>query len=163
MKWSKLKQTVEQKFADCLKKRVRIYATRYTTGSYFMVRGWITVDGKEIASFSTPDNYGKFGWNTPDISERIPQENRTEGAAVEKGEFSRSDLINSCRDFINMNIDDAFESDNPIIKALAVLDKRLGKRRLRNINTESLHPLVLTLLYLRMECEGISVNRISET
>lgn len=163
MKWSKLKQTVEQKFAVCLKKRVRIYATRYTSGSYFMVRGWITVDGKEIANFSTPDNYGKFGWNTPDISERIPPDKRTEGSAVEKGEFSRSDFIDSCREFINLNIDDAFESANPIIKALAVLDKRFGKRRLRNINTQNLHPLVLTLFKFRIECEGISEIENSES
>jgi len=39
MKWSKLKQTVEEKFSDSIGERVKIYTTRYTSGSYFMVRG----------------------------------------------------------------------------------------------------------------------------
>ena len=45
-------------------------------------------------------------------------------------------------EYINLNIDDAFSSDNPIIKSFAVLDKRLGKRRLKLINKSDLHPLV---------------------
>jgi hypothetical protein len=155
MRWSKLKKTIEDKFADCVKGRVQLYTTRYTSGSYFMVRGWITLDGKEIANFSTPDNYKKYGWNTPDINERIPAEERTSGKAVEKGEFFRWDFVVACFDYLNANIDEAFASDNPIIKSFAVLDKRFGKRRLQLIDKKNLHPLVNTLLTLRLECEGI--------
>lgn len=161
MKWSKLKKTIEENFADCVKDSVKIYTTRYTGGSYFMVRGWITVDKIEIANFSTPDNYKKYEWNTPDIDERIPVEERTEGLSVEKGEFSRWDFLNSCWDYININIDDAVSSENPIIKSLAMLDKRLGKRRLKLIDKKNLHPLVLTLLNLRLESENIESKKDS--
>ena len=122
MKWSKLKKTIEDKFADCLSGRVSLYATRYTSGSYFMVRGWITADKIEIANFSTPDNNSKFEWNTPEI-------------------------------------DEAIISDNPIIRAFAMLDRRLGKRRLRQIDKTDLHPLVLRLLNLRLECENIKYSK----
>jgi len=159
MKWSKLKKTIEDKFADCVSGRVSLYATRYTSGSYFMIRGWITADKIEIANFSTPDNYSKFEWNTPELNERIPDEERTPGKAVEKGEFSRWDFMNACWDYINMNIDEAIISENPIIRSFAMLDRRLGKRRLRQIDKTDLHPLVLRLLNLRLECENIKYSK----
>lgn len=156
MKWSKLKKTTEDKFADCVKGRVHIYSTRYTSGSYFMVRGWITIDKEEIANFSTPDNSNKYGWNTPDIDERILPSERTEGMSVEKGEFSRYDLTDACFEYINMNITDAISSENPIIRSFAMLDSRLGKRKLYMLKQQDRtdqHPLVLRMLDLRLECE----------
>lgn len=153
MKWSKLKKTIEDKFADSVRGRVCLYVTRYTSGSYYMVRGWITVDKTEIANFSTPDNSNKYGWNTPDINERIPEGERTEGLDVEKGEFSRYDFMNACWDYLNININDALTSENPIIRSFAVLDSRTGKRRLDLIDKENQHPLVLKLLLFRLDCE----------
>lgn len=155
MKWSKLKKSIEDKFADSLNGRVNLYATRYTSGSYYMVRGWITIDGKEIVNFSTPDNNNKYCWNTPEINERIPEGERTEGAAAEKGEFSRWDFMDACWEYINISIDEAIKSANPIIRSFAVLDRRLGKRRLKLIDKEVLHPLTLRLLELRLECENL--------
>ena len=155
MKWSKLKKSIEDKFADSLGGRVNLYATRYTSGSYYMVRGWITIDGEEIANFSTPDNNNKYGWNTPDINERIPADERTEGAAIEKGEFSRWEFMDACREYLNISIEDAMVSENPIIRSFAMLDKRLGKRRLKLTDMNGLHPMTIKLLELRLECESL--------
>ncbi|MBK8983879.1 MAG: hypothetical protein IPM38_16565 [Ignavibacteria bacterium] len=155
MKWSKLKKTIENNFAVSVSGRVNIFVTRYTSGSFFMVRGWITIDKAEIANFSTSDNFRKFEWDTPDIDKRIPAEERTEGNAVEKGEFSRADFLDACREFSSMKIDEALKSDNPVIRSFAMLDRRLGKRRLKLIDSENLHPLVLKCLNFRLECESI--------
>lgn len=155
MKWSKLKKTIEDNFAESLSRRVRIYVTRYTSGSYFMVRGWITIDKEEIANFSTPDNYSRLEWDMSDIDKRIPAEDRSEGNAVEKGEFSRADFLNACWQYIGMNINESLKSENPVIRAFAMLDRRLGKRRLKLIDKQNLHPLVLKCLSLRLECESI--------
>lgn len=154
MKWSKLKKTIEDKFTDEVKGRVNIFTTRYTTGSFFMVRGWITIDKVEIANFSTPENSNKFGWNTPDIDKRIPDEERSDGKAVEKGEFSQWDFMDACWSYININIEEALASENPILRSFAVIDKRCGKRRLKLIDKSNLHPLVLKLLNFRLECES---------
>jgi len=155
MKWSKLKKTIEDNFAISVSGRVAIFVTRYTSGSYFMVRGWITIDKEEIANFSTPDNYNKFEWDTPDIDKRISADERSEGNTVEKGEFSRADFLDACWEFSRLNIDEALESHNPVIRSFAMLDRRLGKRRLKSIDRENLHPLVLKCLNFRLECEGI--------
>lgn len=156
MKWSKLKKTIEEKFADSVKNKIHLYTTRYTVGSNFMVRAWITINGEEIANFSTPDNYNKYSWNTPDIDKRIPDEERIEGNAVEKGEFSRFEFFVSCNSFLNLSIDQALNGDDPIIKALAVIDKRFGKRRILSFDAEKEHPLVKYLFEFRKKEEGLN-------
>jgi len=50
MRWSKLKQLVEDRMADSLQRRVEVHSTRYYSGEG---RGWITVDKREVANFST--------------------------------------------------------------------------------------------------------------
>ena len=124
-----------------------------------MVRSWITIDKEEIANFSTPENSSKYGWNTPDIDKRIEPEERTEGQAVEKGEFSGYDFTDACFEYLNLNIDAALESENPIIRSFAMLDRRLGKRRLkllRDQDSSDLHPLVFRMLNFRLQCEKIN-------
>jgi hypothetical protein len=155
MKWSKLKQNIEETFADSVKGRVNIYATRYTVGSHWMARGWITIDKVEVVNFSTPDNYNKYGWNMPDLHERVPAEERTPDLAAEKGEFSRYEFFDACWEYLNLSIEDALSSENPIINSFAMLDKRLGKRRLKLIDKNALHPMVSKLLEFRLSCENI--------
>lgn len=150
MQWSKLKHNIESRFADEIRGRVCIYSTRYTIGSHFMTRGWITVDGTEIANFSTPENVNKYGHFSPEMNERIADSERTPGKAVEKGEFSKYEFVDSCREFLNMNIAEAIKSDNPILVALAILDKRTGKRTLMKFSADTMHPLPAKMLELRL-------------
>ena len=78
-------------------------------------------------------------------SERVvvgDSEQRVDGAAVAQIDLWR--------------LDEALSSDNPIIQSFAVLDKRLGKRRLKLMDRSTLHPLVVKLLDLRLECEQVN-------
>lgn len=155
MKWSKLKHTIEEYFADEVKGRVQIYTTKYTAGSNFMVRGWITLDKEEIANFSTPDNHSRFGYSSPEYNERIAAEERTDGMAAEKGEFAQWELPDACLQYINQSIEESLTSPNPIIRCFAMLDRRTGKRRLLALETSDMHPLVKRMYELRMEAMGI--------
>lgn len=161
MKWSKLKHAIEGYFADEVQGRVHIYTTKYTSGSNFMVRGWITIDKTEIANFSTPDNHARFAGYSPDYNERIPAEERTEGKAAEKGEFAQWELADSCLQYINQSIDESFTSANPIIRAFAMLDRRTGKRRLLGLETSDMHPLVKRMYDLRIESIGLNKRKDS--
>lgn len=51
MMWSKLKQTIEGRFADSLKGRVEVFNARYHHAHDDDSRGWITVDKREIANY----------------------------------------------------------------------------------------------------------------
>jgi hypothetical protein len=166
MIWSKLKKNIENNFSETLKKRVRLHTTTY--GSNYDVqdlynRGWITVDGAEVVNFSTPETFFMY---RRDLNVTTPTKypantlakehvGRTPNRLTEKGEFSKYDLTYSCSAYLNMSIVQAIKHESPIIQMLAVLDSRLGKRRLALLDAKALHPLVRYFLDLRLAAEGM--------
>jgi hypothetical protein len=172
MVWSKIKKNVESKFSEKLNKKIQLYITSYGTSydvSDLFNRGWITVNGKEIVNFSTPDSFylngSVFHFATPTEcvhSEEIHYTERSKNTLSEKGEFSMFDLSHCCYAYLDLNIDEAINHKSPIINMLAVLDKRLGKRRLLKLNEKELHPLVSYFLDLRLESEMIQKNIVEK-
>ena len=76
---------------------------------------------------------------------------RHQDQPVEYGEISRQHVYDSCWEFIHdLSIEEALDDDDPVIQSLVVMDKRLGKRRLKQIANSDLHPLARALLELRM-------------
>lgn len=167
MKWSKLKQTIEDRFADSVKGRVELFSTVYRKHSSDMGRGWITIDKKQIADFSTAKSFWLYsrGYNetTPTNCATHPiveDSQRTEGQLVEEGEFSRWDLYECCWEYLNLTVEQGLEHKSPIINSLAVLDKRLGKRRIVDIDKAELHPMTKLLLEFRLSAENL--KQVSE-
>ena len=57
-------------------------------------------------------------------------------------------------DFVHsLSIDQALNAEDVLVQALAVVDVRVGKRKLVSINAESLHPLARNLLEVRRNAE----------
>lgn len=143
MRWSKLKSLVEQRFAPSLDGRVRVYSTRY--GDCTCGRAWITVDGEQVANFCTRAVHSK----TFDRSEHA---RRLHG----HGEMTRQDAYASCWAFVHeLSIDDALNDPDPLVQALAVLDSRVGRRRLEGLEPERLHAMAQDLLRVRLQAEGV--------
>ena len=78
-------------------------------------------------------------------------EDRTDGLLVEKGEFSKWDLYIQMFDYLNLSIDNALNHSSPVINAIAVADKRTGKRRLAKLHFD--HPLPMKILNERLKRE----------
>ncbi|WP_316572958.1 hypothetical protein [Neobacillus sp. YIM B06451] len=58
-----------------------------------------------------------------------------------------------------MSIDEAMNSENIIIKAYSMFDRRLGKRRLEKLEfTKETHPLIMDFYKIRCDVEGITLN-----
>lgn len=145
MRWTKLKSLTEEQFAPSLRGRVAIFSTRY--GDCRCGRAWITVDGEIAASFCTRAAQG--GARKGRASSALP---------AGHGEFTRQDAYAACWAFVHeLSIDDALVDEDPLVQALCVLDARLGKRRLRAVRWKRLHPVVRTLLRVRLGAEGIAV------
>jgi hypothetical protein len=165
MQWSKIKRNVEALFADSVKGRVGLYTTRYRTMHDHDGRAWITLDGKEIINmthiwqwlyelqtragilagdknYRSKDNYKQYD----DMAEKILM-----GESI----FVQFHLGRAMYDYPNMAIESIMKSDNPIIRAIGMFDRRIGLRRLRDINIATEHPLVVTTYYFRCEAEGI--------
>jgi len=158
MIWNKLKKNLKERFADDVKKDVDFFITDYA-GSWSMGRGWITINGTEIVNFSTAESdqiHNGNPWNelTKDnrfaIHAQIEDSKRTPGLLIEKGEFSRGDFTDCCFQFIDLSIIEAQESNHPIIRMLAVLDRRTGKRKLKELFEIEQNPLVKYFLNYRI-------------
>jgi hypothetical protein len=141
MRWSKLKQQVEARFAEGVRGRVELRTTRYEKAHDRYGRSWITVDGREILNMA---NF--LVWQAVN-DERDP-------ARFEAGAFAGYELPLAMREYLKLSIDDAIRSPHPLIRALAVLDRRAGRRRLARIDSASEVPVVRELLALRLGCGG---------
>lgn len=171
MRWSKLKQRVEDQMADSLQHRVEVHSTRYYPGQG---RGWITVDKREVADMSH--------LRAAMESARIANEIHTDDTNPETSQpplhtqwyasrsydqvLRRQDSVLSQYEFhhmlwdsLSLSIEDALVSDHYLIRAFAMLDSRLGKRRLRTLHlSDDEHPLVRQFYALRCEAEGIEAQ-----
>lgn len=160
MRWSKLKKLVEGSFAESVRGRVHVYSTRYQCSCG---RGWITVDGEELADLNTEISgrkYRAFYHETTRTTcarhAAVPDEERTGGNVVEPGEFSRFDLHEACWEYVHSSVNSSLASENPLLASLAVLNEKVGKSRLRKMQAQKLHPLTRALLEVRMKAEGIT-------
>ena len=140
MRWSKLRKLVESRFADEVRGRIAIKSAAY--GACSCGHAWVTLDGEVLANFCTRaylnEVYGGGG------AEKTKKKYRDQ--FVVYGEGSRQDFYQSCWDNIHeLSIDEALAESDPIIQAFAVIDRRVGKRRLAKVDPDELHPLARRL------------------
>jgi hypothetical protein len=133
MAWSQLKAKVEERFAHSLAKRVSIHLTSYRRAVSEGGRGWLLVDREEIPLASI----------------------QPFGAGRQPGQHDEWSLHEALADYLNLSIADALSAEDPVHRALALIDRRLGRRRFEELDLPaSEHPLVLRLYRLRAEAEG---------
>jgi hypothetical protein len=146
MRWSKLRSLVKDGFADSIRSRVDIHSTRY--GACQCGHAWITLDGEVVANFCTLAHHlAAHGWKTGTVPRH---------QFAEFGELSRQDAYHACWEFVHgLTIEAALADSDPLVQTLAVLDKRLGKRRLAQLDSDRFHPLAAVLLGVRREAEGL--------
>ena len=154
MRWSKLKQKVEEHFAAKLGKRVELRLTCYRDAHDQIGRGWITVDGEEVHNMCYWLQH-KVGQPRIEIDEST-----TPPVATHKGVMSTFDYTSALFEYLSNSIEDSINSSNYLIRALALLDSRYGKRRLEKLAlAPDEHPLVQRFFQLRCEAEGIRTDK----
>ena len=120
-------------------------------------RAWLTVDGEEIANFCTRARSNRL-FEEMLIDRGSPPDPRDEEPDVPfgYGELSREDAYAARWAFADdLSIGQALADSDPLVQALAVLDSRLGKRRLSRLDATSMHPLAGKMLLLRLKTEGL--------
>lgn len=149
MRWSKLRKLVESRFAESLAGRLAIHSAAY--GNCTCGHCWITLDKEVIANFCTR---AYFNRKLQGVSGENSMYQRQ---LVVYGEKSRQDAYRSLFDFVHsLSIADALESDDVLIQSLAVVDSRVGRRKLESLDAGGYHPLARALLEERRIAEGLS-------
>jgi hypothetical protein len=157
MRWSQLKHQVEARFAPALQGRVQVWAAVYRKPATTDGRGWITLDGEQIHSMAdTPSDAARQALaDAIDVAEAAepgsPESDWTRQGGLF---FTYGDFLDALECCLSSGIDDLLDSQWPLNRALAMLDRRLGKRRfLRLARMEREHPLVQRLYRIRAEAE----------
>lgn len=136
--WSGLNKQLTENLCDELKERITFFLTRYHSVHDSYGRAAIRLDAKELVIFSWIEMYHQES----DISELHRDGVREPYYKMEEQlkpkwdadcTYSEMDFLDAALKFRNMAIKDALESENYIIRILAILDKRIGKRTLAQI------------------------------
>jgi len=146
VQWSKLKKNVESFLCESLKERVELFTTWYKDGgSPERACGVILVDKKEVFTANTDQ------WIC--LSREKSREDLLKSGIFEENEFR-----NSLKEYLHLSIDDALGSDNIIVRALALVDRRVGKRKLHKIKMlGDEHEFIKFMYKLRCQADGIEL------
>jgi hypothetical protein len=171
MQWSKIKQTAENLLAASLKGRIQYHITSYGFDSDYS-RAWITLDGSELVIFSSTayiHQYYDLAHQIQDINRatdfRHPKQKEDYYQAYDQahdimnqsGIFPSSALSFALKEYLELSIEESLSTEYIVVRAIAMFDRRLGKRRLRRMSTkiEIEHTLVKKFFEVRCNAEGI--------
>jgi DNA-binding transcriptional ArsR family regulator len=160
VRWSQLKSQLTDLIAPPLRDRIALHQARYRYTREEVGRVWLTIDGREIASFDT----STYERRKRELAQALAREVSTVAADAlareelrEAGQYGDAQAIAEIERYLGVSIDDALQSSSPLTRALAVIDRRVGKRRLASLAANQIeHPLVRQLLRVRLDAEGLA-------
>ena len=164
--WSGMRKYLEKEMlADSLKGRIRYGCTTYVGMDGCKIFE-VCIDDKQVKHFSweTVNNYFiEKGYKTIEkphgaieywnefwpLLDKYPLSERTE--------YKDSEFADALTEYRNQDIKNSVESDNPIVRMFAILDRRVGKRTLEKLkDTLDEQPEWLKQFYvLRFEAENL--------
>lgn len=130
--WAGLNKQLTNRLYAPLQTRITYFLTRYHDVHNAYGRASIRLDGTELVVFSWIEQYRQEA-----ETDRPMRENDiTYEAADEELKpkfdanctYSEMDFLSAALDYRDLSIQDALHSENLIIRVLAILDKRAGKR-----------------------------------
>ena len=161
--WSGTRSKLENEYlAQSLRGRVRYFCTTYKKSPDREGRAAILVDGREVLK----GNYYNF-WKTWDL---LPHDTpitpwnvflKPNAMTLEEGVFDERTFYVAFQEFDNQPITASLESENLLVRIFAILDRRVGKRRLEGMWEDlSREESVLRDFYLlRLDAEGLKPGK----
>ncbi|MCR5249960.1 MAG: hypothetical protein K6E50_05075 [Lachnospiraceae bacterium] len=159
--WSGIRAKLEKEYlADSLKGHIQYFATSYSKCPDHEGRAAILLDGKEIISGGYYNNWVKASEFPHD--DKYERRMKCEMAfmddtAMQLGIFDQRCIYEAFDIFDNQSIEKSLESENMLVRIMAILDRRVGKRRLIRIREtiESEDPVFKEFFAIRAEAEKI--------
>lgn len=176
--WSSIRKRLEQDLlCEKLRNRVQYFRTLYHGAPDDYGRFAVRVDGNEVfwanpyneividrymCEVKDSDNIPERGWTEDGeiINDEVNSIAEEQGRirAAEDGIIDSFLVPHSIRKYLNQSISDSIYDEDPLIRMFAILDRRVGKRKLIEIAEKyNAQPEWLQQFYkLRFEAEGIS-------
>lgn len=159
--WSGIRKKLETEYlAQSLRGHIQYYATSYSRSPDHEGRAAIRYDGKEIIRGCYWNNWVKAALFPKDdkYDKRISEEMAyMDDTALQLGIFDQRCFYNAFAEFDNQSIETSLKSDDLIVRIFAVLDRRIGKRRLALMKeTITSEPATFQEFYaIRVKAEGL--------
>ncbi|SDG22786.1 hypothetical protein PUH89_12280 [Rhodobacter capsulatus] len=174
MRWSKLKQRIEDGLADCAKGRVEVWCTRYRNSHDQEGEAWITIDKEQVHSMGTLTHLVAFYERSRQLQKDrdcLDYRDRTkiEGYRAAQDEVETQlrkegviplwEFNGALFEYLNMSLEDILSSDQMVVRAIGIFDKRLGKRRLKTLDVSKEHEIIQKFYRIRCALEGLQPDR----
>ncbi len=159
-KWSGIRKKLEDGcLAPSLRGHIQYYATSYSKSPDHEGRAAIRYDGNEIVSGCYWNNWFKADKFPKDekYNDRMSREFAyMDDVALKLGVFDQRCFYHAFEEFDNQSIEDSLNSDDLIVRIFAVLDRRVGKHRLEQLeqSVSAEEETFRTFLAIRMNAEG---------
>lgn len=157
--WSGTRKKLEEDYlCPALRGRVRYFATTYRESHDQEGRAAILVDGKEILKSNYYDYDGTF-WGM--YYRQREEAGVIEQIVLDQGLFDQRVFYRAFQEFDNQSIESSLTSRTPLVRVFALLDRRVGKRRLAALEDTMEQELdwVRPFYLLRMEAEGLHLQK----
>ncbi len=132
--WSGIRKKLETQYlAQSLRGHIQYFATSYSKSPDHEGRAAIRYDGKEIIKGCYWNNWtkAKFFPRDEKWDKRMAEENAyIDDVALKLGVFDQRCFYRAFEEFDNQSIENSLSSDGLLVRIFAVLDGRIGKRRL---------------------------------
>lgn len=159
--WSGIRKRMESEYlAESLKGHISYFATSYSRSQDHEGRAAIRYNGKEIIKGCYYHNWTKAASFPKDekYERRMSEEFAfMDDTAIKLGVFDQRCFYEAFDEFDNQSIEKSLYSDNLLVRIFAVLDRRVGKRRLLTLkeNIENEPDTFKEFFAIRMNAEGI--------
>lgn len=153
--WSGIRKILEHdRLCEVLKGRVRYFLTKYNSAHDESGRFAVLVDDVEVIRGNQFLYYQKYlpmenqlkkergiprrQWNGHDFDNEEENniiEKEIESLMLEYGEINVWHFTRAIEDYLNSSINDSLYSENPFVRMFAILDRRVGKRTLKELSS----------------------------
>lgn len=158
MRWTKLKQLIEARFADSLQGRLEVHMTRYRKSHPYkrseLAETWFTFDGHKLFGWSDGEYYAKA------YRQKLEYEAALNRIAASKAyeeireiQYPVNDVLRDLFFSLSLSAEDMLKHKSDLIRSLALIDARFGKRRLQNIHADQLTETERCLLEIRLDAD----------
>ena len=154
--WKGMKKYLEQEMlCEALRGRVRYDLTWYPKFGGLSATFTVLLDGAAVKKFGTAYAGSRlkeqgFPLSYVDDVQRIPFSARDE--------FTDDEFSDALKAYRNQEIGASLASENPIVRMLAIVDRRVGKRRLESLReaAEGQPEWLRRFCLARLQAEGVS-------
>ena len=156
MQWSKIRARLVELLVPDLRSRIGFHLTNYREHSGHAHELWITVDKQRVFSASYCNNMIEENVLQRRTGMRVWGDDREAKLATDiltkREVHDPADIVSSFRTYLDLDPQIAITSSDVVLRALAVVDRRIGKKTLRALDIgKNEHSLVRAFYSLRMK------------